>query len=254
MKWQVLAEAAIFIGLSAGTALAQLNGDQFDYFSRCADESLSPAKRIPYCRHLIGSGKGVEADNQIRMLIAQALRDDGQYSDALAMLNEILLHQGTDFGDMAYFYEERGTIYALEGQYEQAITDADKVIELAPDAASSYDNRCWVRAIAGRDLAKALADCEEALKRSPGLAAILDSRGLVHFKLNDLKAALDDYKSVMDADGRQWGSLFVKGIVEIRLGDSATGTADMTRALRHNPNLAKIYSAYGVKQDAPPKD
>ena len=45
--------------------------------------------------------------------------------------------------------------------------------------ASALNSRCWARAVLGRELDKALADCDGAIKRAPATAAFHDSRGLV---------------------------------------------------------------------------
>ena len=42
--------------------------------------------------------------------------------------------------------------------------------------------RCWARALTGRDLDKALADCDRALRLAPKTPEFLDSRGLVHLR------------------------------------------------------------------------
>jgi tetratricopeptide (TPR) repeat protein len=53
----------------------------------------------------------------------------------------------------------------------------------APKSADAYNGRCWARALAGRDLDQALADCDGSLRLSPDDANGLNSRGLVQRKL-----------------------------------------------------------------------
>jgi hypothetical protein len=57
-----------------------------------------------------------------------------------------------------------------------------------PALEAVWNGRCWTRTIVGELLA-ALADCNEALRLKPDVAATLDSRGLIYrrpFSLRDL--------------------------------------------------------------------
>ena len=53
---------------------------------------------------------------------------------------------------------------------------------LDPNNARYFNSRCWNRALAGQDLAKALDDCNESLRLKPNDANVLNSRGLVQFE------------------------------------------------------------------------
>jgi tetratricopeptide (TPR) repeat protein len=58
-------------------------------------------------------------------------------------------------------------------------------------------NRCWMRAIVGR-LQSALADFNESLRLNPNSANALDSRGLIHLKLDELDLSIGDYDAALD--------------------------------------------------------
>jgi tetratricopeptide (TPR) repeat protein len=134
----------------------------------------------------------------------------------------------------------------LDGKYDAAMAAADEDIKTKPKSANPYNQRCWLRAIAGRDLDEALADCNQALAIEEHDAGIFDSRGLVEFKLGKLKEARADYDSALDLAPRMQTSLFVRGIIELRNGNTEAGNADIDAAEKREPLIASRFAAYGV--------
>ncbi len=94
---------------------------------------------------------------------------------------------------LAQGYELAGRLPAAIAQFDLWIAahDADA------RAAEALDGRCWVRALEGQDLAKALSDCNAALKRgtksSPFNARVRGSRGLVRLRMGDYDKSIADY-------------------------------------------------------------
>jgi tetratricopeptide (TPR) repeat protein len=66
--------------------------------------------------------------------------------------------------------------------YNASIADHTRLITLGQDKATAFNNRCWARAIVG-ELDLALSDCNESLQFDPHDPDVLDSRGLVNFKI-----------------------------------------------------------------------
>jgi tetratricopeptide (TPR) repeat protein len=135
----------------------------------------------------------------------------------------------------------------LSGQFDAAIDHVNTRIRNNPDAAMLYNQRCWLRAIAGRELDSALADCNEALKREPDSAAALDSRGLANFKLGKLNEADADYQAVLKKNEKKPSSLYVRGILRLRSGDAERGKEDLAAAEKIDPMIAARFADYGVK-------
>jgi tetratricopeptide (TPR) repeat protein len=142
--------------------------------------------------------------------------------------------------------EERSEIYAEAGKYAQAMADVAVIFEISPDKASSYNQRCWIRAIAGQELDLALADCNKALELHPNDAATLDSRGLVNYKAGHLQDALADYGAAVSKDSSFADALYMRGIVERKLGDTATSDTDMAKAVQEYAILPGLTTARGV--------
>jgi tetratricopeptide (TPR) repeat protein len=110
----------------------------------------------------------------------------------------------------------------------------------------AYNNRCWARAVVGRELQTALTDCNEALRLSPDNAHYLNSRALVQLKLGAFDAAIADYNAAIAQNPTDAGSLYARGVAKRKKGDTAAGDADVAagKAIRHD--IDKVYAGYGV--------
>lgn len=134
---------------------------------------------------------------------------------------------------------------------EAAIANYDAWLKLHgqdADRAVAYNGRCWARATQGRDLDKALSDCNTALRLRPGTAAYLDSRALVNLRLNKLDAALDDYDAALKGRPHDAWILYARSIAASRAGRADQAAADRKAALAINPNIAKRATRYGLER------
>ncbi|MEO8927064.1 MAG: hypothetical protein ABI306_07855 [Caulobacteraceae bacterium] len=111
----------------------------------------------------------------------------------------------------------------------------------------ALNGRCWARALMGRDLDKALADCNAALKMDAKSPTALDSRGLVRLRLGDLDKSIADYDVALTLrPGSAW-SLYGRGLAELAKGMKAQGDADIAAAVALDPHVADELAKHGVK-------
>lgn len=139
--------------------------------------------------------------------------------------------------------------YARAGRFDDALANYDLWISSHPkneDLAAPLGGRCWVRALAGRDLDKALADCNEALRLWPGDPQLLGDRGLVFLRLNQPDRAIADYNAALKMAPRQAWSLYGRGVAELTKGDKSKGDADMAAAVAIAPRIAEQAKKNGV--------
>jgi predicted aspartyl protease/tetratricopeptide (TPR) repeat protein len=110
----------------------------------------------------------------------------------------------------------------------------------------AMNNRCWLRALTGKDLDQALADCNAALKLLPGNPEILDSRGLVRLRRGDFTGAITDYRGSLRMQPDNAWSLYGRGLAELRLGKTSEGEADIKAAEAASPAIIKEAEAHGL--------
>jgi len=168
-------------------------------------------------------------------------RELGKYDDAIFDYDHALSLKPDDFMTLS----NRGNAFNMRGDYDKAIADLDRAIELKPKYAPALNNRCWVRAVAGKALESALTDCTEALKYRRNHPGILDSRSVVYFRLGRFAEAIADTDIILKALPEKANALYVRGAARLRSGDKG-GQADIDAAKAINAKTVDEYAGYGV--------
>lgn len=145
-----------------------------------------------------------------------------------------------------YSTEIRITIYLRLHRYDDALGKLKAVDALEEDPGGAANERCWVRAVAGRELDTALADCNTALAAAPAKANRLDSRALVRFRRNEFKDALADYDAALAGDAKSPSTLYARGVTRLRLGDTKGGRADIDAATKLDGDIATAMAELNV--------
>jgi tetratricopeptide (TPR) repeat protein len=185
----------------------------------------------------------LDPDNVDALLSVAALESlAGQHEAAIAHLDAAI---AVDPAQARAFYNRGYAHFALR-RYEQALADYGAAIALNPTLGIAYNNRALVRAILGRDLVRALADSDQALKLQPLNLDIRETRGFIYLKLGDDALARHEYKLVLDVDPNRAVALYGRGLAKIRLGDSVGGQADQATAIMIYPAVAQDFSRYGL--------
>lgn len=175
----------------------------------------------------------------------------------------------------------RGAVHVSRGAYDYALRDLDAALAIAPTHRGALDerelalagrvdafsaqiaqitealirqpldpellnNRCWVRALAGRELELALADCDAALLARPAFSAAYDSRALVQLKRGAFAEALADYEAALVQEPGRGHYLYGRGLARRALGQNAEAEADFRAAELAEPGVAELYRGYGT--------
>jgi tetratricopeptide (TPR) repeat protein len=107
-------------------------------------------------------------------------------------------------------------------------------------------NRCRRRAFAGLELDAALRDCDAAIQISDSDVAARQARGIVEFRQASWQAALADFDAVLTNHPNAAGSLFMKGVVERRMGNAAAGNTDLAAATAIEAHLPTAFAQFGI--------
>lgn len=140
-------------------------------------------------------------------------------------------------------------IYQGVHDYPEAIAQFDAIIaQKATDhlAVAAYNGRCWDRALMKQDLDKAIADCNQALRLSPGNPEVLDSRALAHLRRGEIDLALADYDAVLRTQPETAITLYARGAARLQKGMKAESAADFAAARKLDPRIGARAKAEGV--------
>ena len=148
-------------------------------------------------------------------------------------------------GESSYFYQ-RGMVYWHRGNGDRARADFDQAVRLRADNADALVARAGLRALSGKDLEQALIDCNTALQLKPGIAAFLDSRGLVQLRRKNYDAAIADYDAALRLQPKLAWSLYGRGLAKLRKGLSPEGQADIAAATALQPKMVERAARYGI--------
>ena len=101
-------------------------------------------------------------------------------------------------GDDPLLYLQRGHFRVGLGNFDGAVKDFDRAIELDPQSARAYSARGMIKADFGRDLRGGLEDCDHAIEIEPDNALWRLNRGLVKWYHQGGAGAKADFE-----DGRR---------------------------------------------------
>jgi tetratricopeptide (TPR) repeat protein len=115
-------------------------------------------------------------------------------------------------------------------KYEDLISGLDAQIAQTPTNLYAYDIRCKERALAGRDLSMALADCNHVIDRTPGDYIAREARGIIFFRAESYANAIEDFDAAIAARADSPVSLYMRGLAKIRSGNKPGGYDDTVAA------------------------
>ena len=141
--------------------------------------------------------------------------------------------------------------YAQARRFDRAIARYDAWIAKYPgsfDMVDALNGRCWTRALWGRELDKAVADCNQAMRRGSKLSEVLDSRGMVRLRRGEFVQAIADYDAALKLQPKLAPSLYGRGLAKQKAGDSVGAAADLQAAATIEPDIADRMKSLGITE------
>jgi tetratricopeptide (TPR) repeat protein len=139
----------------------------------------------------------------------------------------------------------RGIARIDVSEFAEAITDLDKALQLTPDNAAYLNSRCVARLNWGQQLDLALTDCDASIKLRES-SLFYRNRGVVQLRRGDFQRALTDFDAALRLASSSPGSLYGRGLAQLRMGRTAAGQADIAAALAKDPSIGTSYTKVGL--------
>jgi len=141
----------------------------------------------------------------------------------------------------------------VRGQRAVALEQAGRATEAAKEfdaiaaknlTANDWNNQCMYKAVANVELNRALEDCGKSVAIQD-VAAFRDSRAFVMLRLKKFEESVLEYNVALNSGDFPQG-LFGRAIAYSRLGKKVESEADIVKALKLDPHVARQFAGYGL--------
>ena len=169
--------------------------------------------------------------------------DKGNFEGALADFSRAIEMDPSH----APAWHNRGVARYKTGALDDAIADCSRAIELDPNNPKTWVNRGNARNDMG-DRQGARDDYNRAIEVDPSYAPVWQSRGVIRFAAGDLDGAMADYSRAIEIDPRFAAAWYRRGITRSQKGDSDGAISDYSRAIEIDPDHAEALFRRGIKR------
>jgi transglutaminase-like putative cysteine protease/tetratricopeptide (TPR) repeat protein len=191
------------------------------------------------------AAEALEPDSiPVQLTLAQYEAEHGEAAAALARVDGQKSTGGEQRNQLQLVHSD---VLAAGGRVDDALATLDGVIKTSPGQAMLLNGRCWIKGTRNVALESALRDCTKAIELAESPSSMLDSRGMVYFRMNRLDEALADFDAALEMSPGLPAPLFMRAVVRKAKGDAAGSAADLAAATLQSPRIAEKYAGYGIK-------
>jgi tetratricopeptide (TPR) repeat protein len=163
--------------------------------------------------------------------LAQQLRSDKRYEDAVEAYSRAI----EVMPDYTPAWKERGSIRQdILKQYNLAVTDWSKVIELEPKNFWAWHARAFAYSNLHQS-DKAIADFSKAIELNPKYPWAWYSRAMLYLDLHQSDKAIADFSKAIEQYPKHQDAWHNRGVAYYRLGQHDKAIADYSKAIELNP-------------------
>lgn len=171
------------------------------------------------------------------LLSCKTIKQIGLWRDAPTFWSyEIRLYP-----DVSSAYYSRGLAYYKLSNYQMALEDLNKTIEIDPQ----YMNVYYDRGVVYQDIGnyrEAMNDYNKAIEHDPQFAKAYNNRGNIFLQLGDYPHALEDFNQAIKLNADIPDYYYNRGVTLRNLGNYEQALKDYSRAIKLNPRYSKAYS------------
>ncbi len=138
-------------------------------------------------------------------------------------------------------YTDRGVSYGSLNQWEKAITDYSTAIGIDAQYTDAYTNRGVAYCNLGQ-WGKAIADFNRAIKIKPKCTEAYTNRGIANCNLGKWDNAIEDFSKAINNDPECIDAFYNRGNAYGNLGQWEKAITDFSRVIKINPNFTQAYA------------
>lgn len=179
--------------------------------------------------------------------------DSGNYKEAIKRFNKA----NEQYERYAKIYARRGFVKRKLRQYESAIEDHKKEIELIPDNFLAYFRSGITKLNRGSDgdYKAAIEDFNKALELNPDSTSSYGNRGVAKVRLLNYTGAIQDYTDAINRNPKDADTYNNRGFAKLKIEDYTGAIEDYTKAIGLKDDFVIAYFYRGVaKAEMPEPD
>jgi tetratricopeptide (TPR) repeat protein len=155
--------------------------------------------------------------------------------------------------DMAVAHNDRGIGYGMRGDYQLAIDDFSRALELKPDYHDAIANRGMARR-GLRQFDQAIADFDRAMALKPGFEVTYHQRGVTWFMMGQNERAIRDFDEAIRLKPDYLAALRNRASAHLGLAHWDPAIADLTEVVRLQPGDTRAHRERCMARAVPGKD
>ncbi|VVB65742.1 Photosystem I assembly protein Ycf3 [Candidatus Gugararchaeum adminiculabundum] len=137
-------------------------------------------------------------------------------------------------------YKNRGSADNSIGDYEQAIEDFTRAIEIDPKSAGAYNNRGTAYYMM-KDFRRAVDDCTEAIRLAPEFSSAHNNRGAFRLGMRKYRKAMEDFDKAIAINPKNEGAHNNRGAACYGLKKYKRAVKNFTKAIGIKPWYPEAY-------------
>lgn len=220
-----------------------LDGNATSYFSRALLlESMGQKEKAAADYQ---AALGIDPSSKLALARLGLLEvDAGKKDAALAPIEEHLASADDDKSDWLMI---KAQLLARATDAAGALAAINEAITLKSANPLLLNERCWIKGTLAVQLDSAVEDCTRAIELTDNNSAEFDSRAMAYFRLNRFDDALADLNAALDRNPAASGSLYLRAVIEKKLGKVRDAEEDLANARQLAPRIDDDYARWKIK-------
>jgi len=144
-----------------------------------------------------------------------------------------------------YLYMKRGNLWAMKGDWNSAIKDFNKVIQLNPKFPQAYELRGLSKIKLGKK-SEGLKDLDRAITLSPEPFQILSRKGNVLASMGKSQEAIEVFTKAIKLSPNFFGGYVNRANVYESLGEYSKALKDYDKAIKIESSFPPLYATRGL--------
>ena len=171
------------------------------------------------------------------LFLAGQYMSEGLYPEAVETLDDAVAFKP----DFAEGYALRGEALAAMGQYDRALEDLARAIELDSEIVEAYVTRCRIHGRSRGELESVLADCSRAIELDSSLPDAYAYRAAAFAQTGECARAVVDAETAVRLGPASRKAHHVLGIAHLCAGNAESAIVAFGRAIELEPNEPVAY-------------